>query len=73
MRLRCDCRLVMNKDQDALKEIAEEFKSLADQMNIEVVTSSTVLNEIEYYLKENNMEMIVEQSNKILDESSWAV
>lgn len=63
----------MNKDQDALKEIAEEFKSLADQMNIEVVTSSTFLNEIEYYLKENNMEMIVEQSNKILDESSWVV
>jgi len=63
----------MNKDQDALKEIAEEFKSLADQMNIEVVTSSTVLNEIEYYLKENNMEIIVAKSNKILDESSWAV
>lgn len=63
----------MNKDQDTLKEIAEEFKSLAEQMNIEVVTLSWMLNEIEYYLKENNMEMIVEQSNKILDESSWAV
>ena len=61
----------MNKDQEALKEIAEEFKSLADQMNIEIVTSSTVLNEIEYCLKENNMEMIVAQSNKILGESSF--
>lgn len=65
--------LTMNKDQDTLKEIAKEFKSLAEQMNIEIVTSSTVLNEIEYYLKENNMEMIVAQSNKILDESSWRV
>ena len=61
------------KQRDELKEIAKEFKSLAEQMNIEVVTSSWMLNEIEYYLKENNMEMIVEQSNKILDESSWAV
>lgn len=73
MRLRCDWMLTMNKDQDTLKEIAKEFKSLAEQMNIEIVTSSTVLNEIEYYLKENNMEMIVAQSNKILDESSWRV
>lgn len=61
------------KQRDTLKEIAEEFKSLAEQMNIEVVTSSWVLNEIEYYLKENNMEMIVEQSNKILDESSFVI
>lgn len=62
---------MMNKDQDVLKEIAEEFKSLAEQMNIEVVTSSYVLNEIEYYLKENNMEMIVAQCNKVMDESSF--
>lgn len=61
------------KQRDTLKEIAEEFKSLADQMNIEVVTSSCVLNEIEYCLKENNMEMIVTHSNKILDESSFVV
>ena len=61
----------MNKDQDTLKEIAEEFKSLADQMNIEIVTSSCVLNEIEYYLKENNMEMIVAQCNKVMDETSF--
>lgn len=61
------------KQRDELKEISEEFKSLAKQMNIEIVTSSCVLNEIEYYLKENNMEMIVAQSNKILDESSWVV
>lgn len=61
------------KQRDTLKEIAEEFKSLADQMNIEIVTSSYMLNEIEYYLKENNMEMIVAQSNKILDESSFVV
>lgn len=61
------------KQRDELKEIAEEFKSLAEQMNIEVVTSSTILNEIEYYLKENNKEMIVAQSNKILDESSCVV
>ncbi len=61
----------MNKDQDVLKEISEEFKSLAEQMNIEVVTSSYVLNEIEYYLKENNMEMIVAQCNKVMDESSF--
>jgi hypothetical protein len=60
----------MNKDQDVLKEIAEEFKSLAKQMNIEIVTSSDELNEIEYYLKENNMEMIVAQSNKVIDQSS---
>ncbi len=65
--------LTMNKDQDTLKEISEEFKTLAKQMNIEIVTSSTVLNEIEYYLKENNITMIVAQSNKILDESSWRV
>ena len=65
--------LVMNKDQDTLKEIAEEFKSLADQMNIEIVTSSYMLNEIEYYLKENNIKMIVAQSNKILDESSLVI
>ena len=56
----------MNKDQDTLKEIAEEFKSLSEQMNIEVVTSSCVLNEIEYYLKENNMETIVAQCNKVM-------
>jgi hypothetical protein len=61
----------MNKDQDVMKEIAEEFKTLAKQMNIEIVTSSYMLNEIEYYLKENNMEMIVAQSNKILGESSF--
>lgn len=59
------------KQRDTMKEIAEEFKSLADQMNIEIVTSSYMLNEIEYYLKENNMKMIVAQSNKILDESSF--
>ncbi len=61
------------KQRDELKEISEEFKSLAKQMNIEVITSSCVINEIEYHLKENNMEMIVAQSNKILDESSWVV
>lgn len=61
------------KQRDELKEIAKEFKSLAEQMNIEIVTSSCVINEIEYYLKENNMEMIVAQSNKILDESSLVV
>lgn len=61
----------MNKDQDTLKEIAEEFKSLAKQMNIEIVTSSCVLNEIEYYLKENNTEMIVTQCNKVMDETSF--
>ena len=61
----------MNKDQDVLKEVAEEFKSLAKQMNIEIVTSSDELNEIEYYLKENNMEMIVAQSNKVIDQSSF--
>ena len=61
------------KQRDTLKEIAEEFKSLADQMNIEIVTSSYMLNEIEYYLKENNIKMIVAQSNKILDESSLVI
>ena len=62
----------MNKDdREVLKEIAEEFKSLAKQMNIEIVTSSDELNEIEYYLKENNMEMVVAQSNKVIDQSSF--
>ena len=61
----------MNKDQDTLKVIVEEFKSLAKQMNIEVVTSSCVINEIEYYLKENNMKMVVVQCNKVMDESSF--
>lgn len=61
------------KQRDELKEIAKEFKSLAEQMNIEVVTSSWMLNEIEYYLKQNNMEMTAAQSNKIFDESSWVV
>ena len=59
------------KQRDELKEIAEEFKTLAKQMNIEIVTSSYMLNEIEYCLKENNMEMIVAQSNKILGASSF--